>query len=621
MSLSTAFPSATPALNLNFVRNNRLDPRLTYSRASTATYVGSDGYIKTAAINEPRFEYDPVSLAPRGLLHEGPRTNLLTYSEQFDNATGWSVTTGAPTTLANSIISPDGNLSADKIVEDTTTGLHARSRPYSFISGTTYTYSVYVKAGERTLVRIEGGNSVTWSARTVFDLSSGTIVTTTFGTATVQSVGNGWYRCTITGLAGATASTNINHLMIDSGVNTSYTGDGTSGIYLWGAQLEEAFFESSYIPTTSASATRAEDEMSIKDTPIVNDRTNIQTYSNQFDLWPAQGVSIEQNVIASPDRITRGSRMIASSGTTSHRVYSPAVSITSGEATTLSIHAKYIDRKYIRVGLFEDGGSYGFHAIFDISNGTVQSTTSGANATYISSSITPAGDGWYRLKVTGTIVGFTNHLAYINMYDDSVNRLWTFDNTSVYLWGAQIEAGQSATSYIPTGASAVTIPAPTRTISDNKFSSWYNQANGAFVISSDTFKADNTANTTYSRILNLTDGTAGGRYTLYYNTVGGISMIAPDAGFTTSDSNSGVASKTVQKIGVNIQAGNSFLTHNGVQAGTTETAAIVMNYMDRLEFFKYGTSSDEVNYGWGHMQYLLYYAEPLTLAQLRTLTK
>jgi hypothetical protein len=207
------------------------------------------------------------------------------------------------------------------------------------------------------------------------------------------------------------------------------------------------------------------------------------------------------------------------------------------------------------------------------------------------------------------------------MMDDSASRTWTFDNTSVYLWGAQVEAGSSASDYIPTGASAVTIPAPTRTISDNKFTSWYNQSGGAFVISSDTFKADNTANTTYSRIFNLSDDTADSRYTLFYNTTGGVSMAATGAGFTTSDSDSGVASKTVQKVGVNIEAANSFLTHNGVQAGSTDTGAIVLNYMNNLTFFKYGTSSDEVNYGWGHIQYLLYYPEPLTLAQLRTLTK
>ena len=98
-------------------------------------------------------------------------------------------------------------------------------------------------------------------------------------------------------------------------------------------------------------------------------------------------------------------------------------------------------------------------------------------------------------------------------------------------------------------------------------------------------------------------------------------MADPGHGFNASDADSGVASKTVQKIGVNIQAGNSFLTHNGVLAGSVQTDAVVLNYMNNFTFFEYGTSSDEVNYGWGHMQYLLYYAEPLTLAQLQALTK
>ena len=108
MSLSTVYPSLEPSLNLNFIRNNRLDPRITYTRSTTATYVGSDGYIKTAAINEPRFEYDPVTLAPLGILLEGPRTNLLTYSEQFDNP-AW-VKTNA--TITTGVDDPSGGTSA-----------------------------------------------------------------------------------------------------------------------------------------------------------------------------------------------------------------------------------------------------------------------------------------------------------------------------------------------------------------------------------------------------------------------------------------------------------------------------------------------------------------------------
>jgi hypothetical protein len=200
---------------------------------------------------------------------------------------------------------------------------------------------------------------------------------------------------------------------------------------------------------------------------------------------------------------------------------------------------------------------------------------------------------------------------------------WTGDGTSgVYVWGAQLEEAFFASSYIQTTSAQVTRAADDMAITGSNFTPWYNQANGAFVISTDTFKADDTANTTYSRIFNLSDNTNDSRYTLYYNTSGGISMAAVGSGFNSSDTDSGVASKTVQKVGVNIQAGNSFLTHNGVQAGSIQTDAIVLNYMNRFDIFRIQTASDpETSYGWGHIQYLLYYPEPLTLAQLQALTK
>lgn len=611
MSLSTAFPSATPALNLNFVRNNRLDPRLTYSRASTGTYVGSDGYIKTAAINEPRFEYDPVTLAPRGLLHEGPRTNLTLYSQDMDNAY-WN----KPSSIvsANVAIAPDGTMTADKLIPTATTATGISSNITVGLNKT-YTQSIYVKAGENSVFQMQMPtvNFGSGSDRLVeFDL----ITLTMTGTGgTMTHVGNGWYRCTIT----ATASTGSGSSSIQHYVRDNTTANGTDGLYIWGAQFEEAFFASSYIPTTSATVTRAADEMSIVDRPIIEDRTNFLTYSEQFDNFTKQYATVSTNSIIAPNGTLTADKIIEDATTSNKEVLQSGLTVTAGIPYTVSVYAKAAERTAFRIGLLTSYFSGAItNAVFQLSTGT----TAGISGGYTSQTITNVGNGWYRCTATfvTTVTG-----SGLNLYFTLTNGTapgYAGDGTSgIYLWGAQLEAGTSATEYIPTGASAVTIPAPTRTISDNKFSSWYNQANGAFVISSDTFKAENTANTTYSRIFNLSDGTTDGRYTLFYNTTGGVSMSATGAGFVASDSDSGVASKTVQKVGVNIQAGNSFLTHNGIQAGTTDTAAIVMNYMNNFTFFEYGTSSDEVNYGWGHMQYLLYYAEPLTLAQLRTLTK
>lgn len=75
-TLSSGRVGGRPALQLNFLSSTSLDSRITFTRASTATFVGSNGLIQSAAINAPRFDYDPVTLAPKGLLIEEARTNL-----------------------------------------------------------------------------------------------------------------------------------------------------------------------------------------------------------------------------------------------------------------------------------------------------------------------------------------------------------------------------------------------------------------------------------------------------------------------------------------------------------------------------------------------------------------
>ena len=100
-----------PSLNLNF-QGGKLDSRVTFARSTTGTFVGSDGLIQTAAINTPRFDYDPVTLACKGLLIEEQRVNLLTYSDDFSNA-AWTKTNA--TVTANAVAAPDGTTTADTL--------------------------------------------------------------------------------------------------------------------------------------------------------------------------------------------------------------------------------------------------------------------------------------------------------------------------------------------------------------------------------------------------------------------------------------------------------------------------------------------------------------------------
>jgi hypothetical protein len=161
------------------------------------------------------------------------KPNLALYSEQFDDSV-WSKNNISVT--QNATTSPDGTQNADKIVEDTATGGHSVYQAISVTSGAVYTLSIFAKAAERSRVWVDiyGGYNAA-----VFDLNSGTVIAVSSGVSAVMtSFGNGWWRCVVTATApDPTAYINIGPT-IGSTTNNSYTGNGTSGIYIWGAQFE-----------------------------------------------------------------------------------------------------------------------------------------------------------------------------------------------------------------------------------------------------------------------------------------------------------------------------------------------------------------------------------------------
>jgi len=217
----------------------------------------------SAAVYGPRFDYDPVTLAARGLLIEEQRTNLATYSEQFDNA-AWTLNNS--TITANSATAPDGTNTADKIVENTSNSAHGlyNTTAIDLPSGTVFTWSVYAKAAGRNWLVIDAytsaPNRYVW-----FDLQNGTVGTKEATiTATITNVGNGWYRCTATRTSNQATVNGYIGLYAASADNVSiYTGDNTSGILIWGAQLEAGSFATSYIPTVASSVTRSADVASV----------------------------------------------------------------------------------------------------------------------------------------------------------------------------------------------------------------------------------------------------------------------------------------------------------------------------------------------------------------------
>ena len=264
MTIKSLYPSIRPKLNLNFARAKALDPRITFTRASTGTYVGADGLIKTAASNAARFDHDPSTGESLGLLVEEARTNLLTYSEQFDNA-AWSKADA--TITANSTVAPDGTTTADALIENTANASHnIRTIDFGGSINTAYSFSVFVKAAGRTFVSLVYGQSTAWGNQQArFNLALGTIAYQTgVNSASIKAYPNGWYQISITGTRNATAAASYAYIFVQNGDNyNSYTGDGISGVYIWGAQVEAGAFPTSYIPTVASTVTRAADVASI----------------------------------------------------------------------------------------------------------------------------------------------------------------------------------------------------------------------------------------------------------------------------------------------------------------------------------------------------------------------
>jgi hypothetical protein len=185
---------------------------------------------------------------------EPQRTNLITYSEQFDNGSWAKLNT---TITQNTTIAPDGNLTADKIVENNTAGLHRMYTISSCSASTTYTASIFVKKSERT--RFEFLETTLGGC--VFDLTNGTIVSGTDGF--IESYNNDWYRCGIKRTTSVSQSVFVIQVrLIISGTNNNYLGDGTSGVFIWGAQLEAGSYATSYIPTVASTSTRNADVIS-----------------------------------------------------------------------------------------------------------------------------------------------------------------------------------------------------------------------------------------------------------------------------------------------------------------------------------------------------------------------
>lgn len=309
----------TAALSLT---DGSLDASFTFTRASTGYYYDSSGTLVSAAIDAPRFDYNPTTLEIKGLLIENAATNLCLQSQTFDSAT-W--TKANITVTANAVNAPDGTLTADEFIENTVSGTHGvvESNIATLIPlGTTYTFSVYIKAGVGTRrCQVIFAGSAFVGQYTNFNFQTETVnASPGISSVKVDKLPNGWFKLTATS-ATTVDNSSFNALIrlcdTDVAANRSYLGDGTSSIYVWGAQIELGSVGTSYIPTVAATASRSADVLSIAG-------------ANFSGMWNATEGTVK--VVGINDGPVFGKYFSINDGTSNEEIYFNKASSTDVEA-------------------------------------------------------------------------------------------------------------------------------------------------------------------------------------------------------------------------------------------------------------------------------------------------
>ena len=229
-----------------------------FTRYGSATRINSLGLIEDGTSNQSRLNYPLIDGKVVGCPHhilEPARTNLVTYSEDFSNP-NWIKQD--VTISSNSAISPDGSLNASLLTEGVTVSNHKINSPSAPVTtGLTYTFSVFVKNNGADLFSITAGAFGSLAINSTFNLVTQTSASL-LGSSTIKKIGD-YFLCTATGVS--TQTRNQSMLIILNKANIaypfSYQGDGTSGIYIYGAQVEAGSYPTSYIPTNGAAVTRS----------------------------------------------------------------------------------------------------------------------------------------------------------------------------------------------------------------------------------------------------------------------------------------------------------------------------------------------------------------------------
>lgn len=451
--------SIRPTLNLDFANSKQLDPRITFYRDSIATYYDSKGVLRYANVNEPRFDHDPATGESKGLLIEEERNN------KFYNANkGYWGDANRGHLDFNSEVAPDGTYSAVRFSADADNEDHytiASLTNSMYDSTGIWVFSVYVKAydsyGQNMRIRF----NVPGSTRDVyFDLVGNGTCSVTDGTADIEYVGNGWYRCWEQNTA---TSTGNGFIAIWANDANAYQGDYSPTFAIWGAQVEKGSYPTSYFPTITNFTSRASDATyhdengDVRSVPynapryayrhngrkwvetgllLENGATNLYSTGNGTDVMfsTTGSCTLTNNYAHAPDGTFTAQRFTWNNGY-GYR-YWPNVH----GANVIHTHSYYIKpisgTSDTRHSIGGTPGSATWTLNFDTQT---MEQVSGDGTTY-EYSFEKMRNGWWRVSVSFSLPGSTGY----------VELQWSGSGSGVeyYLWGMQVETGRGATSFI-----------------------------------------------------------------------------------------------------------------------------------------------------------------------------
>ena len=583
---------AVPSLDLRFADNKSLIDAttgaqlITFTRASSGTYVGSDGLIKTAT------------------------TNLITNSKII-GGTGWSIIAGggagSPVVTLNHAVAPDDTQTATKIdFSRVNTAQYCLVAPSSPISATGLTQgSVYVKAAT---------NSDVGKIIDLWQFAQSAVRNRSTATLT-----NTWQRVSLVNTYSHTGS--INEGLSIGLLDNLGGGELNVSVLVWGAQLERSSTVGEYIPTTSTinSAPRFDHNPTTGESLgllVEEQRTNLQGNSELLTAssWAPSAVTTAVSgtgpnggtAYEVTETTTTAAHSFAGGGVS----VASTTSVTSGSTYTGSIFLKRSTVDWIQLTLGGVGFGTTLYINFNLATGAV------GNSSGCTGTITTFANGWYRCTITATasattsatnniVVGFVNNT-------DTTSRLPFYAGSTankVFATMGQFELGSFATSYIPTTTSTVTRSADVASITGANFSSWYNQTAGTV------FAEYRTPASGTRGVVGFNDNTANERIALYTSGTDP-KLTVVDGGVTQADINGGTVTASVMTKSAGAFAANDFALAHAGGAAVADTSG-TMPTPDRVLI-----GADQAgNYQNGRIRRLTYWPSRLPDSTLQEITR